>query len=74
VSGTLKLNGVAIDPAKVYKVTTNSFLADGGDNFTVMATGKNRVNSGVIDIDGFVTYMRNNSPLAPPAPRITRLH
>jgi 5'-nucleotidase len=74
VAGSLKLNGVAIDPAKTYKITTNSFLADGGDNFTVMATGKNRLNSGVIDIDAFVTYVRSSSPLSPPAPRITRLN
>ena len=74
MAGSLKLNGIAIDPIKTYKITTNSFLADGGDNFTVMATGKNRINSGVIDIDAFVTYMRSNSPLSPPAPRITRLN
>lgn len=74
VGGSLKLNGVAIDPVKTYKVTTNSFLADGGDNFTVMATGRNRVNSGVIDIDAFVGYVRANSPLSPPSPRITRLN
>ncbi len=74
VTGSLKLNGVAVDPAKTYKITTNSFLADGGDNFTVMAAGKNRINSGVIDIDGFVSYVRNNTPLSPPALRVTRLN
>lgn len=74
VAGSLKLNGVAVDPTKTYKVTTNSFLADGGDNFTVMATGKNRLNSGVIDIDAFVSYVRAYSPLSPPSARITRLN
>ena len=30
-----RLNGVPIDPAAVYKVTVNNFLADGGDAFSV---------------------------------------
>ncbi|MBX3660406.1 MAG: bifunctional metallophosphatase/5'-nucleotidase [Ramlibacter sp.] len=74
VAGSLKLNGVAIDPTKTYRITTNSFLADGGDNFTVFKSTTNKVDSGVIDIDAFVSYLRANSPLSPPAPRITRVN
>ena len=36
------LNGVPLDPAATYRVTTNSFLADGGDAFTVFREGTNR--------------------------------
>lgn len=71
--GTLKLNGIAIDPAKTYRITTNNFLADGGDNFTVMTKGTSRVNSGVIDMDAFVAFFRANTPLSPPTPRTTRV-
>jgi 5'-nucleotidase len=36
VSATnMMLNGVPVDPAATYMVTTNNFLADGGDNFGV---------------------------------------
>lgn len=74
VAGSLKLNGVAVDPAKNYKITTNNFLADGGDNFTVFKQATGRIDSGVIDIDGFVSYVRANSPLSPPVFRITRVN
>lgn len=47
---------------KVYRVTVNSFLADGGDNFTVLKEGQNRVGGGQ-DIDALETYVTSNSPL-----------
>ena len=34
----VQLDGVALDPAAIYFVTANSFLADGGDNFATFAT------------------------------------
>ncbi|MBP8265566.1 MAG: 5'-nucleotidase C-terminal domain-containing protein, partial [Zoogloea sp.] len=76
VAGSLKLNGVAMDMSKTYRITLNSFMAPGpGDNFSVIATsGKSITNSGVIDIDAFVGYMKKNLNLAPPAARITRLN
>ena len=74
MAGSLKINGVAVDPAKTYRVTFNSFMAPGpGDNFSVVTNrGTNITNSGVIDIDAFVGYMKDHPNLAPPAPRITR--
>ena len=51
---------------KVYRVTVNSFLADGGDNFTVLKEGQNRVGGGQ-DIDALETYVTSNSPLTIPA-------
>lgn len=74
VAGTLKLNGVAIDPAKSYKIVTNSFLASGGDNFKVMATGSNITDTKMLDLDAFIAYFKANSPVSPPTPRVTRLN
>lgn len=59
------LNGVAIDPAGSYSVTVNSFLAAGGDNFTVFAQGTNRRDTGKIDLQAMVDYMATFSPVAP---------
>jgi 2',3'-cyclic-nucleotide 2'-phosphodiesterase (5'-nucleotidase family) len=39
-SATIKLNGVAIDPAASKRVTVNSFLADGGDSFPTLKRSK----------------------------------
>jgi 5'-nucleotidase len=74
VAGSLTLNGVAIDPTKSYKIVTNSFLASGGDNFKVMATGTNITDTKMLDLDAFIAYFKANSPVSPPAPRVTRLN
>jgi len=77
VAGTLKLNGVAIDPGKTYKIATNSFLGTGtgGDNFTVMAKlGTNSLDTKVLDLDAFTAYFATHSPVSPPTARITRLN
>jgi 5'-nucleotidase len=76
VAGSLKINGVAVDPAKTYRITFNSFMAPGpGDNFSVVTkSGTSVTNSGVIDIDAFVGYMKAHPNLAPPTPRITRVN
>jgi 5'-nucleotidase len=75
VSGSVTINGKAMDLAATYRVTFNSFMAPGpGDNFAAVTQGKNVTNSGVIDIDAFVGYMKGHLNLAPPAARVTRLN
>ena len=70
---SIKLNGATIDPAATYRVTVNSFLADGGDGFTVLREGTNRVGGGV-DLDAFNAYLAANSPVTGPTPnRVTVL-
>ena len=39
----MALNGTPIDPAATYRVTTNDFLANGGDGFTNLTAGTGRV-------------------------------
>ena len=69
----LSLNGTAIDPAASYRVTMNSFLATGGDNFTVFNQGTDTL-GGDQDVDALEAYIKANSPLAPPATnRITAI-
>jgi len=63
---TIKLNGVVIDPAANYRITVNSFLADGGDLFTVLSQGTNRL-GGAQDSDALEAYFSSNSPVAPGA-------
>jgi 5'-nucleotidase len=71
---SVKISGVPIDLTKTYRVATVTFLAQGGDNFTVMKAGKNYTATGYKDIDAFVAYMKANPKLAPPTSRITRLN
>lgn len=68
---TIKINGVTVDPNGSYRVTVNSFLADGGDNFAVLIQGTDRL-GGAVDTDAFESYFAANSPVAPgPQNRIT---
>ena len=66
----MTLNGTAIDPAATYRVTVNSFLAAGGDNFFTLAQGTNRTTPGDNDLTMLTDYFAANSPVTPdPAPR-----
>jgi 5'-nucleotidase len=70
-SGTIKIGGVVVDPGATYRITVNSFLADGGDNFLVLTEGTDRL-GGEVDLDALVTYFGANSPVPPgPQNRIT---
>lgn len=66
VTDSVKLNGEALDPAATYKVTVNSFLADGGDGFAVLTEGTNRLVGG-LDIDAMKTWFANNTSQSDPA-------
>jgi 5'-nucleotidase len=69
----MALNGTAMSDATNYRVTMNSFLATGGDNFTVFNQGTDSL-GGDQDVDALEAYIAANSPLAPPATnRITNL-
>jgi 5'-nucleotidase len=57
---------VPLDPRQTYRVVANNFLADGGDNFSVLADGTDRLVGG-LDIDAFRTYLLAHDPVAVPA-------
>ena len=74
VPGSVKLNGQALDPARNYRVTVNSFVAGGGDNFVILKEGKD-VRTGVMDIDALEAFVKANPTLAPgPLDRISRVN
>jgi 5'-nucleotidase len=62
----MALNGTAMSDANRYRVAMNSFLASGGDNFTVFTEGTEPL-GGDQDIDALEAYIAANSPLVPPA-------
>jgi 5'-nucleotidase len=69
----ITLDGKALDPAALYRVTVNSFLADGGDGFAVLKDGTDR-RIGEFDVDALDSYFATHSPLSPgPLDRIRRM-
>ena len=74
VPGSAVIGGDAIVATTDYRVTVNSFLAAGGDNFATLVDGTDRL-GGEVDLDALVTYFGDNSPVAPgPQDRITRVN
>ena len=70
---SIMINGVPVSSGSSYRVTVNSFLADGGDSFPVLKDGTNRL-GGAVDTDALEVYFTAFSPVAPgPQNRITQV-
>jgi 5'-nucleotidase len=69
----IKLNGTPLDPAATYLVTTNDFLANGGDGFTNLKLGTGRVTAPGFDVDALVAYIGTGTVAPGPANRITKV-
>ena len=76
-------SGVVLNPAKSYRVTVNNFMADGGDGYTTLVKGTNRI-GGAQDIDALTAFLANfkapkgpfaagANPLDAGTPRINRV-
>ncbi|MDD5687713.1 MAG: bifunctional UDP-sugar hydrolase/5'-nucleotidase [Elusimicrobia bacterium] len=52
-----------IDLKKYYKVATNSFLVKGGDSFSVFKKGKNTHDTGIIDTEAQIQFVKSHSPI-----------
>lgn len=70
---TITVEGAPLDPAASYRVTVNSFLADGGDGFSVFREGTDRA-AGPVDVDPLEAYLTAHAPVAVPTlDRIVRV-
>jgi 5'-nucleotidase len=67
VPESMRLDGRAIAADQRYRVTVNSFLAEGGDGFRVLREASERV-GGPLDIDALTEFLRARSELRPLAP------
>jgi 5'-nucleotidase len=67
VPGSLRLNGLPLSPEQHLRVTVNSYLASGGDNFTVFPENGFDVQTGMMDVDALEQYVRQAGTVAPGA-------
>ncbi|HEU5126554.1 MAG TPA: bifunctional metallophosphatase/5'-nucleotidase [Glycomyces sp.] len=69
VADSLALHGEPIEADRTYRVTVNSFLADGGDSFHVLTEGRNRL-TGEVDLVALEAWFAEHSapddPVAAP--------
>lgn len=63
----LRIGGEAVDPAKDYRLTVNSFMAEGGDGFNTLRQGRQRV-GGDVDIDALMAFLAANPGGVAPDP------
>ncbi|MDN4174145.1 5'-nucleotidase C-terminal domain-containing protein [Nocardioides sp. SOB77] len=61
---SVRIDGVPLDPAKTYTVSTLSFLATGGDNFRAFTEGTS-TDTGLLDAELWRDYLAANSPISP---------
>jgi 5'-nucleotidase len=62
----VRVNGTAVDPAQRYKIGLLSFTAGGGDSLFAFRDAKGlRNDTGLIDLDALIAYIKANSPLSP---------
>lgn len=63
---SMRLNGAPVVAGTSYSVTVNSFLSSGGDNFSELANGTQKQDTGRTDLQGMVDYMAQfaTTPLA----------
>jgi 5'-nucleotidase len=70
--GDMWVNDVLVAPGDSFRVTMNSFLAVGGDGFTVFNEGTNAL-GGAQDIDALVAYFDANEPTGIAVPPLDRI-
>ncbi|MEJ8674592.1 bifunctional metallophosphatase/5'-nucleotidase [Chromobacterium amazonense] len=68
---SIAINGVPIDPKARYTVQVNNFIGGGGDGFTVLAQGTDRVVGGV-DVDVMQRYLQSTPLVA--VPKLNRIN
>lgn len=61
----IMVNGAPIDPEREYRIGSFSFLLQGGDNFREFANGVDTTDTGLVDRDAWIEYLRANSPVSP---------
>ena len=63
-ASTITIEGEVVDPDQSYRVTVNSYLADGGSGFSILTEGTDRT-GGEIDLDALVAYFAGGNTVEP---------
>jgi 2',3'-cyclic-nucleotide 2'-phosphodiesterase (5'-nucleotidase family) len=46
-----------------FRLVTNDYMANGGDNYTILTHAKERIDTGIKIRDGLITYIKAHNPL-----------
>jgi 5'-nucleotidase len=59
------VNGKLVKATDSFRIGTFSFLTSGGDNFATLAAGSNAKDSGLVDYEAWIDYLKAHKPTAP---------
>ena len=62
VQDSVTVNGKPLQPGASYRVTVNSFMAEGGDRLTVLREGRERT-AGPTALNALVRFVEQRSPI-----------
>ena len=71
IADSVRIGDRPVNPVATYRVTTNNFLASGGDGFAVFTRGTDTT-VGPTDLDALETYLRQRGAVGPPEERVQR--
>ncbi|MET7771858.1 5'-nucleotidase C-terminal domain-containing protein [Nocardia sp. NPDC005366] len=71
VAASVRIAGQPLNPVATYRITTNSFLASGGDGFTVFTEGTDKT-VGPTDLGAFESFLTARPPLQAPTARVEK--
>ncbi len=64
---TLMVDGQVVQPGREYRITVNSFLAEGGDNFSLLRQASKRLDTGLNDLEALIGYLQARDQTGQPA-------
>lgn len=62
---SMSIDGVPVDMNKTYVIAGSTFLLDGGDGFTAFKNVETFPNTGIMDVDAFIGYLKANPNVEP---------
>ncbi|WP_147140809.1 bifunctional metallophosphatase/5'-nucleotidase [Nocardia ninae] len=71
IGDSVRIAGQPLNPTATYRIATNSFLAGGGDGFTVFSEGTDKV-PGPTDLDALEALFRDKPAVQVPPARIEK--
>lgn len=63
---SLTVDGQAVQPEQDYRIVMNAFLAEGGDNFNVLKQARDRLDTGINDLDAMIAYLQERDRAGQP--------
>jgi 5'-nucleotidase len=80
IADSMRLNGKPIVSTQRYRITVNSYMAQGGEGYTVLKQGTEKLDTGILDLDAITDYLVTQDKAGKPAgsaaaaTRITRIN